>query len=256
VSVTCKARIKRPRLHFPPFVKKSFLDQIVPPYHIALPNKHCTWHCSSSGRNSHHLHLGGIFLPPPRSITPLCPLVIPPLDNFQWDGNRPLNILFLTWGSRGDHQPNIALGLELAHQDYNVNVMGMSNYPPWIKRHLSLHYLEIVDSNLWKLAEAFGQSEASTLYLSLNNIPLKVVKKWSLNTLLPLTMPKFYLDCIAPCWNCSIWPRHKPYRSRLCFWRMIWHCPRRNIRLMPAWAKYKVVVGGSMCWISGFLELY
>lgn len=82
-----------------------------------------------------------------------------PLDNFQWDGIRPLNILFLTWGSRGDHQPNIALGLELARRGHNVTVMGMSKYRSWIERHPSLHYLEIVDSNLWKLAEAFGQSD-------------------------------------------------------------------------------------------------
>lgn len=37
--------------------------------------------------------------------------------------------------------------------------MGMSKYRSWIERHPSLHYLEIVDSNLWKLAEAFGQSD-------------------------------------------------------------------------------------------------
>ena len=50
------------------------------------------------------------------------------LEHFNWDGERPLNVVFLTWGSRGDHQPNIALGLELARRGHNVTIMGLGKY--------------------------------------------------------------------------------------------------------------------------------
>ena len=83
------------------------------------------------------------------------------LGNFNWDGQRPLKILFMTWGPRGDHQPNIALGLELARRGHHVTVMGMKEYAHLIQRHSSLQYLEIVDSHLWKLAQAFGESQGA-----------------------------------------------------------------------------------------------
>lgn len=83
------------------------------------------------------------------------------IENFSWDGRRPLKVVFMTWGSRGDHQPNIALGLELARRGHHVTVMGMDKYRSLIERHPSLHYREIVDSHIWKLAEAFGDSEGA-----------------------------------------------------------------------------------------------
>lgn len=74
------------------------------------------------------------------------------VSQFTWDGKHPLNILFMTWGSRGDHQPNIALGLELARRGHNVTVMGLEKYRHLIEQHPSIHYFPLVDSNLWKLA--------------------------------------------------------------------------------------------------------
>jgi hypothetical protein len=50
------------------------------------------------------------------------------IENFSWDGRRPLKVVFMTWGSRGDHQPNVALGLELARRGHHVTVMGMDKY--------------------------------------------------------------------------------------------------------------------------------
>ena len=82
-------------------------------------------------------------------------------SKFTWDGIRPLNVVFMTWGSRGDHQPCIALGLELARRGHNVTVMGMEEYRHLIEQHPCIHYYPLVDSNLWKMAEAFGKSDGA-----------------------------------------------------------------------------------------------
>lgn len=81
--------------------------------------------------------------------------------NFQkWDGQRPLNIVFMSWGSRGDHQPNVALGLELARRGHNVTVMGLAKYRDIIERHHpTILYALLEDDHIWKLAEQFGASE-------------------------------------------------------------------------------------------------
>ena len=82
--------------------------------------------------------------------------------NFDWDGERPLKVVFMSWGSRGDHQPNVALGLELARRGHEVTVMGMKRYQPLIERHApAIRYQEIVDSNLWNMAEAFRTSNGA-----------------------------------------------------------------------------------------------
>ena len=82
--------------------------------------------------------------------------------NFRWDGQRPLNVLFLTWGSRGDHQPNIALGVELGRRGHNVTVFGLAKYRDIIERHKRwIRYAPLQDDHVWKLAEQFGNSEGT-----------------------------------------------------------------------------------------------
>jgi sterol 3beta-glucosyltransferase len=83
-------------------------------------------------------------------------------ENFAWDGVRPLNVVFMTWGSRGDHQPNIALGIELGRRGHNVTVLGRDEYRDLIERHEPLiHYAPLQDDNLWNLAEQIGAAEGA-----------------------------------------------------------------------------------------------
>jgi sterol 3beta-glucosyltransferase len=70
-----------------------------------------------------------------------------------WDGKRPLNILFLSWGSRGDHQPNVALGLELAKRGHNVTILGLEKYKYLIERYEpKIKYYPLEDEDIWVLA--------------------------------------------------------------------------------------------------------
>ena len=45
-----------------------------------------------------------------------------------WDGSRPLNFLFLGFGTRGDHQPQVALGLELSKLGHNGECWALFNW--------------------------------------------------------------------------------------------------------------------------------
>lgn len=84
------------------------------------------------------------------------------VDEFDWDGERPLNIAFMTWGSRGDTQPHIAFGLELGRRGHNVTIMAMEKYQPLIEQHEPLiHYMKLQDDYLWILADEFHKSEGS-----------------------------------------------------------------------------------------------
>lgn len=59
-------------------------------------------------------------------------------------------------------KPNIALGLELARKGHNVTVMGLEKYKYLIQQqHPSIHYAPLVDSNLWKMAHAFSDSNGA-----------------------------------------------------------------------------------------------
>lgn len=70
-----------------------------------------------------------------------------------WDGKRPLNILFLSWGSRGDHQPNVALGLELSKRGHNVTILGLEKYKSLIEMYEPrIKYYPLVDEDIWVLA--------------------------------------------------------------------------------------------------------
>jgi sterol 3beta-glucosyltransferase len=83
-------------------------------------------------------------------------------ESFGWDGVRPLNVVFMTWGARGDHQPNIALGIELGRRGHNVTVLGLDKYRHFIERHEPLiHYAPLHDDYVWNLAEQFGASEGA-----------------------------------------------------------------------------------------------
>ena len=84
----------------------------------------------------------------------------------RWDGRRPLKFLFLTWGSRGDLQPNVALGLELARRGHKVTVMGSADYSEMVVRHAELKFELFDDPYLWQLAVAFGSSKGDD-FLSL-----------------------------------------------------------------------------------------
>lgn len=99
-----------------------------------------------------------------RATTPWSFVIPNVVENLSWDGDRPLNVLFMTWGSRGDHQPNVALGLELARRGHNVTVMGLEKYSELIKRHAPLlNYEPLVDDYLWDFARAIGVSDGTDL---------------------------------------------------------------------------------------------
>lgn len=76
---------------------------------------------------------------------------------FDWDGTRPLKIAFLTWGSRGDHQPNIALGLELAKRGHDVTVLCLERYRHLVECHPLLRCAPYADSLLWDMADELGR---------------------------------------------------------------------------------------------------
>lgn len=104
----------------------------------------------------------------PKASKPWSSAIPNVLENLQWDGERPLNILFMTWGSRGDHQPNIALGLELARRGHNVTVMAMEKYSELLERHYPLiSYRPLIDNYLWGFANALSQSDG-TAFLPLS----------------------------------------------------------------------------------------
>lgn len=48
---------------------------------------------------------------------------------------RPLRVHFITWGSRGDVQPNIALGIELANRGHHVTVYGIEAFRCIVDAH-------------------------------------------------------------------------------------------------------------------------
>jgi len=84
-------------------------------------------------------------------------------SSFDWDGVRPLNVAFLSWGSRGDHQPNVALGLELARRGHNVTVMGLEKYRPVIEKHAPrIRFAPLQDDYLWSLGEQFHRGDGSS----------------------------------------------------------------------------------------------
>lgn len=121
----------------------------------------------------------------PKSTTPWSFAIPNVVENFRWDGERPLNVLFMTWGSRGDHQPNIALGLELARRGHNVTVMGMAKYSDLIQRHQPrIQYRPLVDRYLWGFAAAMAESDGSAF------LPLSV--EYVFNTSRELTYQ--YID--------------------------------------------------------------
>jgi sterol 3beta-glucosyltransferase len=80
-------------------------------------------------------------------------------ENFDWDGGRPLNIVFLTLGSRGDHQPNVALALELARRGHNCTVLGLPEFRSIIEGHPTLHYRPLKDDYLWELGSQMGKED-------------------------------------------------------------------------------------------------
>jgi hypothetical protein len=79
------------------------------------------------------------------------------LSGFLWDGKRPLKITFLAWGVRGDLQPNIALGLELAKRGLQVTVLGSERYRSIIECHPDLTYQSCEDSHVQEVIGYFNK---------------------------------------------------------------------------------------------------
>lgn len=83
---------------------------------------------------------------------------------FAWDGKRKLRVLFMTWGSRGDHEPNVALGLELARRGHEVTVMAYERHREMVERHApALRFREILDENMPAAAKALNEPGADFL---------------------------------------------------------------------------------------------
>jgi UDP:flavonoid glycosyltransferase YjiC (YdhE family) len=86
------------------------------------------------------------------------------LTGLRWDGTQPLNIVLTTWGSRGDHQPNLALALELARHGHNVTMMGLGMYSHIISKSSSISFVEYEDPYIWEYAAALNLPGGEDLF--------------------------------------------------------------------------------------------
>ncbi|CAN3357539.1 sterol 3-beta-glucosyltransferase [Diutina catenulata] len=87
-----------------------------------------------------------------------------PLFRTEVRPSRPLNITFLTIGSRGDVQPYIALGKGLINEGHRVTIATHAEFGPWIREH-KIRFREIAGdpSELMELMVSHGSMSVSFL---------------------------------------------------------------------------------------------
>lgn len=123
--------------------------------------------------------------------------------NCQWDGKRPLQVVFLTWGTRGDHQPSVALGLELGRRGHTVTVLGLAAHQNLIEQYAPyIRYVELYDDHLPHLIDTFAEARGADI--------LSFAKSYSTNSSRPLVSQ--YLQHAA---NADVLIGHHPAMIQL-----------------------------------------
>lgn len=83
------------------------------------------------------------------------------------DGDRPLNVLVLSIGTRGDVQPFIYLGTELQSRGHRVTICALERYKDLVERH-GLQYRSagidnIEESKFWRRSEHVSEVMADSI---------------------------------------------------------------------------------------------
>ena len=93
-------------------------------------------------------------------------------SEFRWSPeSRPLRVVFLGWGTTGDHVPNVALGLELAKRGHDVTVVGMDRYRTLVPDGSRMKYVNLsteVDNGIKSLAAALNAPGSDSDFIPLS----------------------------------------------------------------------------------------